>query len=100
MDTNQQHIDPSQSDKVTWLAKEIFTAFSGDVTGLKVYRLGCGCIYYQRLFRNGDIDPLLGIYRDAGDGPYEECSTFPREWKGRVIDETVVYNSKFQMEGI
>ena len=100
MDTNQQHIDPSQSDKVIWLAKEIFTAFPGDVTGLKVYRLGCGCIFYQRAFRDDDLDPQIGIYRDADDGPCDECSRFPREWKERVIDETVVYNSKFQIEGI
>jgi hypothetical protein len=100
MDTNRQHIDPFQSDKVTWLAKEIFTAFPGDVTGLKVYRLGCGCIYYQRLFRNGDIDPLVGIYRDAGDGPCETCMLQEETWKERVIDETVVYNSKIQIEAI
>jgi hypothetical protein len=66
---------------------------------LKFIILGFGCIYYQSLFRNGDVDPQIGIYRDAADGPCEVCSRFPREWKERVIDETWVYNSKIQIEG-
>ena len=100
MDTNQQNIDPSLSNQVIWLAREIFTAFPGYVTGLKVYRLGCGCIYYQRLFRNSDIDPLLGIYRDANDGPCDICMLQEETWKERVIDEIVVFNSKIQIEVI
>jgi hypothetical protein len=100
MDTNQQHIDPSESDKVIWLAREIFTAFPGHVTGLKVYRLGCGCIYYQRLFRDSDIDPQTGIYRDAADGPCDICMLQEETWEERVMDETVVYNSKIQIEAI
>ena len=79
---------------------QIFTAFPQDVTGLKVYRLGCGCIYYQRLLRNGDIDPLLGIYRDAEDGPCDICMLQEETWKERVMHETVVYNSKIQIEAI
>ena len=29
----------------------------------------CGCMYYQRVFRDGDIDPQIGVYRAADDGP-------------------------------
>ena len=67
---------------------------------MKFIILGCGCIYYHRLFRNGDIDPLLGIYRDANDGPCDICMLQEETWKERVIDETVVYNSKIQIEAI
>ena len=40
----------------------------------------------------------MGIYRDAGDGPCGECSRFTREWKDRVVDETVVYNTVIEVE--
>ena len=83
-----------------WLAKQIFTAFPQDVTGHKVYRLGCGSIYYRRLFRDGDIDPLLGVHRDAGEGPCDTCMLQEETWKDKVVDEMVVYNSKFQIEEI
>ena len=85
-----------------WLAKQIFTAFPQDVTGLTFYLLDCGCIFYQRIFRNGDLDPLLllGIYRDAEDGPCDICMFQEETWKERVIDSAVVYNSKIQIEAI
>ena len=67
---------------------------------MKFIILGFGCIYYQSLFRNGDLDPQIGIYRNAGDGPCETCMLQEETWKERVVDETVVYNSKFQIEGI
>jgi len=38
----------SLSDKMTWLSKQIFTAFPKHVTGLRLYVLDCGCIYLSK----------------------------------------------------
>lgn len=86
------------SDKIDWLANQIFTAFPKDATGLKFYILDCGCIYYHRVFGDGKLDTQTGIYRDANDGPCEICMLQEETWTERVIDERIVYNSKFQME--
>ncbi len=80
-----------EDDKLTWLANQIFTAFPQEVAGLKLYTLDCGCIYYQRVFRNGKLDPQMGIYRDGENGACEVCMAFEETWKERVVDETVVY---------
>jgi hypothetical protein len=71
MSLNQQPIDLVESDKVTWLASKISSVIPGMVNGLTFYTLDCGCdcIYYQRVSRNGDLDPQVGIYRNAEDGP-------------------------------
>ncbi len=87
---------PTQPDKHLWLAEQIFTAFPQDVTGLTFFTLDCGCIYFHRIFRDGLIDPQLGVYRDAIN-PCEFCMRLKDDWEGRVIDECVVYNSGFQM---
>ncbi len=97
MGLNQQSIDLSDSDKVTWLAKQIFTAFPRLVTGLKFHILDCGCIYYQRKFFDGTLLSKAEIYRNSEDGPCEVCMAMDDSWKDRVIDETVVYNCGFQI---
>jgi len=63
MEKHQQSIDPSTSDKLTWLANGIFTSFPQEVTGLMFYALDCGCIYYQRVFRDGNSNPKYGILK-------------------------------------
>ena len=98
MKSNQQSIDKTQSDIVTWLAKHIFTSYPEDVSGLKFYFLDCYCVYYQRVFRDGGLDPQFGIYREPSDGPCQFCMSQEGEWKDRVVDEIVVYNSKFQLQ--
>ena len=98
MEQKQQNIDRTQSEMVTWLAKQIFTAYSEDVSGLRFYFLDCYCIYYQRVFRDGDLDQKFGIYREPSDGSCHVCMSQEGDWKNRVIDEMVVYNSKFQVE--
>ncbi|UCF85479.1 MAG: hypothetical protein JSV50_07550 [Desulfobacteraceae bacterium] len=97
MKLNQQNIE-APSDKVTWQANQIFTAYPQECTGLKLFILDCGCIYYQRVFRDGGLDTEIGIYRDADNGPCELCMHFEKNWKDRVVDEAMVYNSKFQIE--
>jgi len=94
MEKPQQNIDPQDSDKVVWLANQIFTAFPQKAAGLKFYILDCGCIYYQRVFRDGDLDSQIGIYRDAEYGPCEVCIVQEEGWKDRVINEAVIYNSE------
>ncbi len=95
---NQPNTDSSKTDKVIWLAREIFRAFPESVTGLMFYYLDCGCIYYQRQFLSGEADRKFGIYRDSEDGPCEVCIVTDEDWKDRVVKETVVYNSKIQIE--
>ena len=81
-----------------WLANQIFSAFPQVCTGLKLYDLDCGCICYQRVFRDGELDPQIGIYRDADNGPCDICMHLDKDWEDRTVEETVVYNSKFQVE--
>jgi len=50
-----------------------------------------------RVFRDGELDPQVGIYRDAEDGPCEVCMHLDKDWGERVVDEATVYNSKFQV---
>ena len=50
------------------------------------------CIYYQRVFRDGNLDPQIAIYRDAENGPCEVCVMQEETWRERVIDEVVVDN--------
>ena len=92
-----QHTDLLKSDTVTWLADQVFSAFPRDVTSLNFYILDCGCLYYRRKFRDGDLDHKVGIYRDAEDGPCQVCMAMDGSWKTRMVDEMVVYNSKFQV---
>ena len=94
----QQNTDSSDSDEVLCLANQIFTAFPKELTGLRFYILDCGCIYYQRVFRDGNLDAQIGIYLDAENGPCETCLAQAKTWENRVIDEKVAYNSKFQIE--
>ena len=97
MKPSHQNIE-APSDKLIWLANQIFSVFPQDCTGLKLFILDCGCIYYQRVFRDGELDTEIGIYRDADNGPCEICMLQEETWKDRVLDEMVVYNSKFQMD--
>jgi len=96
--TEPSNIISRGKKKIAWLASDIFRAFPKAVTGLVFYILGCGCIYYQRKFVNGDLDHKIGIYRDAEDEACEACMAMAGAWKNRVIDETVVYNCKFQVK--
>ena len=95
---HQQNADSSDSNKTLCLANQIFTAFPQDVTGLRFYLLDCGCIYYQRVFRDGNLDAQIGIYRAAENGPCETCLAQAKTWENRVIAEKVAYNSEFQIE--
>jgi len=95
---NKPNIVLSNSDKILWLARQVFTEFPKQVTGLKFYILDCGCIYYQRVFRDGELDNQVGTYIDANDGSCEVCILQEDNWTDRVIDETVFYNSQFQIE--
>jgi hypothetical protein len=95
VEQKSQNTDPWWSDRTLWIARQIFTAYPEDCTGLKFSILDCGCIYYQRVFTDGEIDPQFGIYRDASDGPCMVCMQQETRWKERVVDEVVVYSSRF-----
>jgi hypothetical protein len=87
-----------KTETVEWLAKEIFGAFPGLVSGLKFHLLDCGCIYYQRVFRDGVLDPNIAVYRDAGYGTCDICTMKAVHWRQMVRDVVVVYNVKMEME--
>jgi hypothetical protein len=89
-----QSIDPTQAETVTWLARQIFTAYSKEYTGIKFSLLKCYCIYYQRISPEGQLDDKWGIYREACNGPCEICMAHEDTWQDRVLDEMVVYNSQ------
>jgi len=67
------------------------------VRGLKFYVLDCDCIYYQRVFREGNLDPEVAIYRDAKQGPCQACMALDESWKKRVIEESVVCMTVFEI---
>jgi hypothetical protein len=87
-----------QSDKILWLAKQIFTSFPQHATGLKFYTMDCGCMYCLRVSRDGVMDyHHVAAYRDEEDSHCEACMDLRQKWGDRVVDETVVYNTKFQI---
>ena len=53
-----------------------------------------GYIYYQRVYRDGYLDPEIVIYRDAKNGPCKICLFQDDAWKERVIYEGIVNISK------
>ena len=87
MEKHRQSTDSKDSDRLLWLAKQIFTAFPEQVTGLKFYVLDCGCIYYQRVSQDGSLDLQVGIYRDAENGSCEICILRDVNWKDRLLYE-------------
>ena len=95
MEKHQQTTDSSDSDTVVWLANQIFEAFPQEVAGLRFYILDRGCIYYQRVFRDGNLDAQIGIYRDGDNGPCETCLAKAKTWDNRVIDEKVILTVNF-----
>jgi hypothetical protein len=38
------------------------------------------------------LDPKIGIYKDAGNGPCEVCMMQGEEWVEKVIDEVVLFD--------
>ena len=87
------------SDTLIWLATQIFTAFPKEVRGLKFFTINCGRIYYQRVLSGGSLGPQVGIYRYDENEACGICMLQDKNWKCRIIDDTVVYNSKFQITG-
>ena len=61
-------------DRVIALARQIFEILPEAVTGLQFYILDCGCIYFQQVFEDGRIDPVVAVYRETGEGPCDVCT--------------------------
>ncbi len=49
---------------------------------------------YRRVFKDGDLDLQIGIYRNAEDGSCEICMLQEETWKERVIYEGMVFYIK------
>lgn len=85
-------------DKITWLAKRVFTSFPDDIGSINFSTLDCGCIYFQRVFPNGSFDSIFGAYRSGDDGPCRKCREYPETWKDRSEEDVRVYAFNFQVE--
>lgn len=86
-----------KQDKITWLAKRIYTSFPGDFGPIMFYSLDCGCTYLKRIFPDGKMDPIFGIYRDGESGRCDKCMIFDDTWKDRVTDEVAIYYPKIHI---
>lgn len=86
------------SDKVEWLAGQIFKAFPSEVSGLKFSILDCGCIYYQVVSEDGRLYPEAGVYREGKKGPCSVCKLQAINWRQMVSDVVVVYNIRLEVE--
>jgi len=98
LSASRQNTNFHKPDKVIWLAKQVFDAFQGEITGLKFYVLDCGCIYFQRVFEDGNLDLQVGTYRDAEQGACDICAMQAVNWREMVKEVVVVYNSKFEVD--
>jgi hypothetical protein len=88
---------PIDRDRVTALARQIFEILPEGVTGLQFYILDCGCIYFQQVFEDGRIDPVVAVYRETGEGPCDVCTLQAVNWRQMVSDFMVVYRTKLQV---
>ena len=61
-------------NRVARVAAEIFESFPAEIAGLKFYILDCGCFYFQPVYQDGSLDPLIACYRDGGDEACELTS--------------------------
>ncbi len=86
-----------QTEVHLWLAKRVVNEFPM-ITGLKFFTLDCGCIYFHRLFRDGEKGSQSGTYRSAEGGPCEVCKRSGDNWENRVVHESVFYNIKFRID--
>ena len=84
-------------DRVTALASQIFEILPEGVTGLQFHILDCGCIYFQQVFEDGTIDPVVAVYRETGEGPCDVCSLQAVNWRQMVSDFMVVYRTKLHV---
>ena len=84
-------------DRVTALANRIFEVLPEGVTGLQFHILDCGCIYFQQVFEDGTIDPVVAVYRETGEGPCDVCSLQAVNWRQMVSDFMVVYRTKLHV---
>lgn len=97
MDRYQSDILIQKAQTVEWLANGIFQAFPGHITGLKFHLLDCGCIYYQRVFSDGNVDPKIAVYRDPAHGTCEICMMQAVHWRQMVRDVVVAYNIRLEI---
>jgi hypothetical protein len=98
MQRDRLELRGARSDRLLWLANQIFKSMPKEVTGLRFYTLACGCIYYQRVFTDGDMDFYTGVYRDFEDGPCEICMHLEQDWRSRALSETVIYKRLLKVE--
>ena len=82
---------------MTVLANQIFDVLPEGVTGLQFHILDCGCVYFQQVFEDGTVDPVVAVYRETGEGPCEVCALQAVNWRQMVTDFMVVYRTKLQV---
>jgi hypothetical protein len=55
-------------------------------------------LYYQRVYKDGDLQLQVDIYRDPENGPCGVCMMQGDTWKEGVIDEAILYDSRLEID--
>lgn len=84
-------------NRVARVAAEIFDSFPEEVAGLKFYILDCGCLYFQPVYQDGSVDPLVACYRDERDEACEVCTLQAVNWRQMVVDYVVIYRCRIEV---
>lgn len=85
-------------EKASQLADRIFAAFPEEVSALRFFILDCGCLYFQRIAKDGRPDPELAAYHEAGESPCDLCLMRAVNWRQMVIDQLLVYRVAVTVE--
>jgi hypothetical protein len=83
--------------RVARVAAEILEWFPSEIAGLKFHILDCGCLYFQPVYQDGSLDPLIARYRDEDDGPCEVCTLQVVNWREMVVDYVVIYRCRVEV---
>jgi hypothetical protein len=87
-------------EKASQLADRIIGAFPEEVSGLRFFILDCGCLYFQRISRDGAPDPEIATYHEGGESPCEICLLRAVDWRQVVVDQLLVYKVPVSVEEV
>lgn len=83
--------------QIAQVATEILESFPAEIAGLKLYILDCGCFYFQPVYQDGTLDPLVVHYRVEDDQPCEVCTLQAVNWRQMVVDCVVIYRCRIEV---
>jgi len=86
-----------RTSRAARVAAEIFESFPAEIAGRMFYILDCGCFYFQPVYQDGSVDPLVACYRDERDEPREVCTLQAVNWRQMVVDDVVIYRCRIEV---